>query len=312
MKERLPLVTIMGPTGVGKTDLALSLSREIESEIISVDSVQVYKQLEIGSGKPSKKTLLKYPHKLLSLIEPWESYSTALFVIDSTKEIDLCHQSKKLPILVGGTMLYFRSLLNGISRMPQADQTIRSEIVKEAKKKGWEHLHGRLSKIDPESALRIHSNDRQRIQRALEVYLISSKTMSEWRKGNKGSELLTSHDVLQFAIEPENREILRRDIKNRFLKMLEEGLIEEVERLLEVREMDSNKTSMRSVGYRQVCDYLAGRISYEEMVIRAINASRQLAKRQMTWLRGWKNLNWITQDNEASVDLIKKKLKILE
>jgi tRNA dimethylallyltransferase len=312
MKERLPLVTIMGPTGVGKTDLAIALSREIESEIISVDSVQVYKKLEIGSGKPSKKTLLKYPHKLLSLIEPWEPYSTALFVIDSTKEIDLCYQSKKLPILVGGTMLYFRSLLNGISRMPQADQTIRSEIVKEAKKKGWEHLHERLSKIDPESALRIHSNDTQRIQRALEVYLISSKTMSEWRKGNKDGELLTSHDVLQFSIEPENREILRRDIKNRFLRMLEEGLVAEVERLLKIREMDSSKTSMRSVGYRQVCDYLADRISYEEMVTRAINASRQLAKRQMTWLRGWKNLNWITQDNEVSVDLIKKKLKILE
>ncbi len=309
MKERLPVITIMGPTGVGKTDLAVSLNEEISSEIINVDSVQVYKGMDIGSGKPSKSTLLIHPHKLLSIIEPWESYSTALFVIDATREMDLCHRSKKLPILAGGTMLYFRSLLSGISRMPAADQTVRAKIVKEAKKMGWQHLHKRLSKIDPESALRIHSNDTQRIQRALEVYLISSKTMSEWRQGNQGRELLKSHDIFQFGIKPESREILRNNIKQRFLRMLEEGLVEEVDKLLKMKQMDSNKVSMRSVGYRQVCDYLEGRLSYEEMVTKAINATRQLAKRQMTWLRGWKNLNWVSQDPKVFIDLIKSKLK---
>jgi len=307
MKEQ-PIVTIMGPTGVGKTDLAILLSEQLAIDIVSVDSVQIYKKMDIGSGKPSAEILKRYPHKLVSFIDPWKTYSTALFVNDARKEIALADKSNKLPVLVGGTMLYFRSLLGGISRMPKADQSVRDEISMQAKKNGWGYLHEQLAEIDPISAKRIHQNDTQRIQRALEVYRVSSKTMTEWLERDKGSELLKSRKVLQFAVVPESREALREDIKTRFLSMIEAGLIKEVEELLKLEQMDSKQSSMKSVGYRQVCQYLDGKFSYDEMIDKAINATRQLAKRQMTWLRSWKNLHWINQDTKVSVDLIQKQL----
>ncbi len=308
--ERLPLVTIMGPTGVGKTDLAISLAKLVSSEIISVDSVQVYKGMDIGSGKASKDILDKYPHKLVSFIDPWKSYSTALFILDATREINLCDRSNKVPLLVGGTMLYFRSLLSGISRMPEANQEVRNEISDQAEKYGWGFLHKKLLKVDPESAQRIHPNDSQRIQRALEVYRVSSKTMTEWRKRDKGSDLVKTKRVIQFAVEPKSRESLREDVKTRFLLMLERGLVKEVEKLLDLKQMDLTKSSMKSVGYRQICDYLEGKSTYEEMTAKAVNATRQLAKRQMTWLRKWKNLHWVNQDTEGALELIQEKLRL--
>ena len=311
MEERLPLVTIMGPTGVGKTDLAISLSKTVSSQIIGVDSVQVYKGMDIGSGKPSKDTLDRYPHKLVSFIDPWKSYSTALFILDASREINLCDRSNKVPLLVGGTMLYFKSLLSGISRMPEANQEVRNEISDQAKKYGWGLLHKELSEVDPESAQRIHPNDSQRIQRALEVYKVSSKTMTEWRKRDKGSDLVKTKRVIQFAVEPKSRESLREDVKTRFLLMLERGLVKEVEKLLDLKQMDLKKSSMKSVGYRQICDYLEGKSTYEEMIVKAVNATRQLAKRQMTWLRKWENLNWVSQDTETSLDLIQEKLRLI-
>ena len=309
--ERLPLVTIMGPTGVGKTNLAISLTKLVSSEIISVDSVQVYKGMDIGSGKASKDVLDRYPHKLVSFIDPWKSYSTALFILDASREINLCDRSNKVPLLVGGTMLYFRSLLSGISRMPEANQEVRNKISDQAKKYGWGFLHKELSEIDPESAQRIHPNDSQRIQRALEVYKVSSKTMTEWRKRDKGSDLVKTKRVIQFAVEPKSRESLREDVKTRFLLMLERGLVKEVEKLLDLKQMDLKKSSMKSVGYRQICDYLEGKSTYEEMISKAVNATRQLAKRQMTWLRKWENLNWVSQDTETSLDLIQEKLRLI-
>ena len=311
MEERLPLVTIMGPTGVGKTDLAISLSKTVSSQIIGVDSVQVYKGMDIGSGKASKDVLDRYPHKLVSFIDPWKSYSTALFILDASREINLCDRSNKVPLLVGGTMLYFRSLLSGISRMPEANQEVRNEISDQAKKYGWGLLHKELSEVDPESAERIHPNDSQRIQRALEVYKVSSKTMTEWRKRDKGSDLVKTKRVIQFAVEPKSRESLREDVKTRFLLMLERGLVKEVEKLLDLKQMDLKKSSMKSVGYRQICDYLEGKSTYQEMIVKAVNATRQLAKRQMTWLRKWENLNWVSQDTETSLDLIQEKLRLI-
>ena len=311
MEKALPLITIMGPTGVGKTELAISLSKTISSEIISVDSVQVYKGMDIGSGKPSKDTLDKHPHKLVSFIDPWKSYSTALFILDATREINLCDRLNKVPLLVGGTMLYFKSLLSGISRMPEANQDIRNEISTQAKKYGWGFLHKELTELDPESGKRIHPNDSQRIQRALEVYRVSSKTMTEWRRRDKGSDLLKSKKVIQFAVEPKSRDSLREGIKTRFLSMLEVGLVKEVKKLMDLKQMDPNKSSMKSVGYRQICDYLEGKSTYEEMIIKAVNATRQLAKRQMTWLRKWNHLNWVSQDTEASLDLIQEKLRLI-
>ena len=310
MEQALPLITIMGPTGVGKTDLAISLSKLISSEIISVDSVQVYKGMDIGSGKPSKGILDRYPHKLVSFVDPWKTYSTGLFLLDATREIDLCDKSNKVPLLAGGTMLYFKSLLSGISRMPKANQEVRKEISDQAKEYGWGFLHKDLTKVDPESAMRIHPNDSQRIQRALEVYRVSSKTMTEWRKRDKGSDLVKTKRVIQFAVEPKSRESLREDVKTRFLLMLERGLVKEVEKLLDLKQMDITKSSMKSVGYRQICDYLEGKSTYEEMIVKAVNATRQLAKRQMTWLKGWKNLNWVTQDTMVSVEVIEKRLRL--
>ena len=310
MEQALPLITIKGPTGVGKTDLAISLSKLISSEIISVDSVQVYKGMDIGSGKPSKGILDRYPHKLVSFVDPWKTYSTGLFLLDVTREIDLCDKSNKVPLLAGGTMLYFKSLLSGISRMPKANQEVRKEISDQAKEYGWEFLHKELITVDPESAKRIHPNDSQRIQRALEVYRVSSKTMTEWRKSDKGGDLLKSREVIQFAVNPKNRESLREDVKNRFLLMLEAGLVKEVEKLLDLKQMDLTKSSMKSVGYRQICDYLEGKSTYEEMIVKAVNATRQLAKRQMTWLRNWNNLNWVSQDTEEAIDSIQEKLRL--
>ena len=310
MEQALPLITIMGPTGVGKTDLAISLSKLISSEIISVDSMQVYKGMDIGSGKPSKGILDRYPHKLVSFVDPWKTYSTGLFLLDATREIDLCDKSNKVPLLAGGTMLYFKSLLSGISRMPKANQEVRKEISDQAKEYGWEFLHKELITVDPESAKRIHPNDSQRIQRALEVYRVSSKTMTEWRKSDKSGDLLKSREVIQFAVNPKNRESLREDVKNRFLLMLEAGLVKEVEKLLDLKQMDLTKSSMKSVGYRQICDYLEGKSTYEEMIVKAVNATRQLAKRQMTWLRNWNNLNWVSQDTEEAIDSIQEKLRL--
>lgn len=297
----------MGPTGVGKTDLAIALSKIIPSRIISVDSVQIYKKMDIGSGKPSKNTLKKFPHKLVNIIEPWETYSAALFTVNAAKEINSSYELQQISLLVGGTMLYFRSLVEGISKMPKANAQIRKRIEDEARKTGWSSLHERLAQVDSESASRIHPNDPQRILRALEVYELSSKTITEWQRASK---VPSGQKVLQFAIRPESRELLRKKIEDRFLKMLDKGLIKEVENLLRMETMDRDKTSMRSVGYRQVVEHLAGEISYEEMVYRAVNASRQLAKRQMTWLRKWKELVWVSSEIESSLKEIKSRIKV--
>jgi len=310
MKGKLPLITIMGPTGVGKTNLVIALSSLLPSDIISVDSVQVYKKMDIGSGKPSESTLRKFPHKLVNIIDPWETYSTAIFCADSTEEINKSHKLERIPLLVGGTMLYFKSLLRGISKMPKSNSLIRKKITDEAKLKGWPSLHKHLAALDPESASRIHPNDAQRIQRALEVYEISHKTMSLLKKENKAEEILSKYKVFQFAIKPESKEQLRENVQERFLKMLDDGLVKEVERLLSYREMDNEKVSMKAIGYRQVVEYLEGKINYEELIYKAVNATRQLAKRQMTWLRSWRRLIWIPYELESSIRIIKSRTKI--
>ena len=309
MKTELPLITIMGPTGVGKTDLTLALSEILPSQIISVDSVQIYKKMDIGSGKPSKSTLRKFPHKLVNIIEPWQTYSTALFSIDSKKEIENCYKVELIPLLVGGTMLYFKTLVEGISSMPKANLQIRKKITDEAKDVGWSFLHKRLAQVDPHSASRIHPNDSQRIQRALEVYELSSKPISEWQNESK-VKTLSKKDVVQFAIEPESRELLRKKIKKRFLRMLDVGLVKEVETLLNTDKMNIDRVSMKSVGYRQVSEYLMGDTSYDEMINKAVNATRQLAKRQMTWLRNWKEVIWISSKIEPSLKVIKSRIKV--
>ena len=295
----------MGPTGIGKTSLAFDLYDKLDAEIISVDSVQIYKDLDIGSGKPSKELLKKYPHKLINKIEPHQSYSSALFREEALNEICLASEQNKLPLLVGGTMLYFQSLFLGLSNMPETDPSIRKKITQQAESLGWEEMHRKLVDIDPESARRIHPNDTQRIQRALEVYESSFKTLTDWHKENKKkvNPKLSNFKIFQFAIQTEDRELHRENVASRFLSMLEAGLVNEVESILKIKKMNTNVSSMRSVGYRQVCEFLEGNISYDEMIFKGVTATRQLAKRQMTWLRSWKNLIWLS---ESSKDMSKE------
>ena len=295
----------MGPTGIGKTSLAFDLYDKLDAEIISVDSVQIYKDLDIGSGKPSKELLKKYPHKLINKIEPHQSYSSALFREEALSEICSASEQNKLPLLVGGTMLYFQSLFLGLSNMPETDPSIRKKITQQAESLGWEEMHRKLVDIDPESARRIHPNDTQRIQRALEVYESSFKTLTDWHKENKKevNPELSNFKIFQFAIQTEDRELHRENVASRFLSMLEAGLVNEVESILKIKKMNTKVSSMRSVGYRQVCEFLEGNISYDEMIFKGVTATRQLAKRQMTWLRSWKNLIWLS---ESSKDMSKE------
>ena len=301
----------MGPTGSGKTKLAISLFKELPVDIVSVDSVQVYKYLNIGSGKPAPEVLQKYPHKLIDKLELHETYSAGLFRDDAMEEISNSIKSRNYPILVGGTMLYFRSLVQGLSVLPSADDSIRQFISKEAKEKGWPYLHMRLAKIDPKSAKKIHPNDSQRIQRALEVYELSKKTITDLHedKHKMKKSISNEFNILQFAIKPESKDIQRKVILARFESMLDDGLIEEVKRLLALKNVNSTLSPLQSVGYRQVCKYLEGFFSYDEMVYRALIATRQLAKRQMTWLTRWKDITWLSQDIQSSLSLVTKKIE---
>lgn len=300
----------MGPTGVGKTELAFRLSDKVDSQIINVDSVQVYKNLNIGSGKPPKKILNKYPHKLINLIEPWEQYSAANFISDSLDEINKAKNNKKLPLLTGGTMLYFHSLLNGLTAIPEVKESVKVSVSKELKDNGLKALHDRLRLVDPLSAERIHSNDTQRILRAIEVYDSSLKSISQWhREAKKNNNLnLTGFKILQYAIKPLDKIEHRKKVANRFISMIEGGLVKEVETLLSSKEMSKESISMRSVGYRQVCEYIGGEISFDEMIEKGVIATRQLAKRQMTWLRNWENIIWLEEDLDHALSVVMKNI----
>ena len=296
----------MGPTGIGKTDLAFELYDSVNVEIISVDSVQVYKHLNIGSGKPDKKVLTKYPHKLIDVIDPHEKYSTGKFQKDCLKEIKKANSSKKMPLLVGGTMLYFKNLFHGLSELPESTEEIRQEVEFECNQKGLKIMHEYLQKIDPLSAKNIHPNDSQRIKRAIEVFRLTNKPLSIWQQENhlEVNEGLRSYDIYQFAIKPKDKEIHRDKVATRFQEMIDQGLIEEVEGLLKKKQMNSSKSSMKSVGYKQVSDYLEGNLSLDEMVFRAVTATRQLAKRQMTWLRSWKGVIWLEEESDNNLDIV--------
>ena len=296
----------MGPTGIGKTDLAFELYDSANVEIISVDSVQVYKHLNIGSGKPDKKALTKYPHKLIDVIDPHEKYSTGKFQKDCLKEIKKANSSKKMPLLVGGTMLYFKNLFHGLSELPESTEEIRQEVELECNQKGLKIMHEYLQQIDPLSAKNIHPNDSQRIKRAIEVFRLTNKPLSLWQQENhlEVNEDLRSYDIYQFAIKPKDKKIHRVKVATRFQAMIDQGLIEEVEGLLKKKQMDSSKSSMKSVGYKQVSDYLEGNLSLDEMVFRAVTATRQLAKRQMTWLRSWNGVIWLEEESDNNLDIV--------
>ena len=290
MTKKPFVIFLMGPTATKKTELAIYLHEKINGEIVSVDSAMVYRGLDIGTAKPSRSILEKIPHRLIDICDPRESYSAARFQQDAYLAIDEIHAQGKTPIFVGGTGLYFRALEYGLNILPEADYRIRAKIEAKAGMKGWEFLHTKLNKIDPESALRINKNDTQRIQRALEVFEITGKTLTELI--TKGERKLFPFPIKKIILSPNDRVELHKRIKKRFIKMLEIGLVEEVESFYHRGDLSSDLPSMRLVGYRQIWHYLDDQISYEEMKEHSIIATRQLAKRQMTWFRAEKSAKW--------------------
>jgi tRNA dimethylallyltransferase len=291
----------MGPTASGKTALAIELAKRLPCDIISVDSALVYRGMDIGTAKPTAIEQAEAPHRLLDLIDPSESYSAADFRRDALREIESIVAQDRIPLLVGGTMLYYKALLEGLSPLPAADPLIRQAIETEAEQIGWDALHQQLQHIDPVSAARIHQNDPQRLSRALEVYRISGKTLTELTQ-TKGEQL--PYRTLQFAIASTDRELLRQRIAERYQLMLSQGFEQEVRALYQRGDLNVDLPSIRCVGYRQMWEYLDGQLSYDEMVYRGIVATCQLAKRQMTWLRGWQNVTWLETGAANNADII--------
>ncbi len=279
-----PAVCLMGPTASGKTDLAVALVETLPMDIISVDSVMVYRGMDIGSAKPDAGILARAPHRLIDICDPAEPYSAARFRDDALREMAEITAQGRIPLLVGGTMLYFRALLNGLSTLPSADADIRTRLEAEAEADGWASLHRRLTEVDPEAAARIHPNDPQRLQRALEVYELTGTPLSELQRSQQVDQPLP-YRIIKLAVAPADRTILHERITQRYELMLQNGLIDEVEALRQRGDLHQDMPALRAVGYRQVWEYLSGSLNYTEMVERGIIATRQLAKRQFTWLR---------------------------
>ncbi|WP_145595142.1 tRNA (adenosine(37)-N6)-dimethylallyltransferase MiaA [Yersinia aleksiciae] len=292
-KDRPPAIFVMGPTASGKTALSIALRQRLPVELISVDSALIYRGMDIGTAKPSAEELALAPHRLIDIRDPAESYSAADFRKDALKEMADITAAGRIPLLVGGTMLYFKALLDGLSPLPSADPQIRQRIEEQAAELGWEALHQQLADIDPVSAARIHPNDPQRLSRALEVFFISGKTLTELTKIS-GETL--PYRVHQFAIAPVSRELLHQRIELRFHQMLAAGFEAEARALFDRGDLHTDLPAIRCVGYRQMWSYLSGEIDYNEMVYRGVCATRQLAKRQMTWLRGWSSVQWLDSD----------------
>ena len=299
--NKLPVITLMGPTAAGKTALAIELCQALNTEIISVDSALVYKGMDIGTAKPSAQEQAQAPHHLIDIIDPAQSYSVAEFRADAIKLIDDFHQRGKVPILVGGTMMYFKGLIEGLSPLPEADAEIRAVLEREAEQKGWPALHQQLKEIDSEAAAKISENDSQRINRALEVYRISGKTMTQLQQSKQDALPYQFH---QFAIAPSDRKVLHERIEKRFKIMLDEGFKNEVLALYQRKDLHPDLPSIRCVGYRQMWEYLAGECDYNEMVFKGVAATRQLAKRQLTWLRGWQDVTWLDTDSQENLQRV--------
>ena len=304
----------MGPTASGKTDLAVALHKHLPVEIINVDSAQIYRGMDIGTAKPDKHTLEIAPHRLMSFCDPVESYSAAQFAIDARREMTEITANNKVPLLVGGTMLYFKVLLEGLSQLPEADTKIRNQIQQQADSEGWPSLHRELQKIDPVAASRLHPNHSQRIQRAIEVYRITGTPLSELQKQSK-TGLDNVYDIKQFALVAQDRRLLHQRIEKRLQIMMKLGFENEVKALYQRGDLDASKPAIRSVGYRQLWEYFEGHCGLSEAQELAVIATRQLSKRQQTWLRSWPNAQQVLVDGENGYyntdDLCKTFLKTL-
>ena len=304
MKPFPPVIFLRGPTASGKTDIALRLTEHLPCEIISVDSAMIYRGMNIGTAKPSEEIRGKIPHRLIDIRDPAEAYSAAQFREDALLEIDEIREKGRIPLLVGGTMLYFRALEKGLSHLPHANQEIRERIEAQAQREGWAALHACLQAVDPVAAERIHPNDPQRIQRALEVYELTGETLTNLIQRGKAESL--PFKIIKMTITPDGRDILHQRIERRFYDMLEAGFVDEVEALYKRGDLNLNMPSMRCVGYRQLWHYLDGKYEYDEAVTKGVYATRQLAKRQLTWLRSDKEGVW---HDGADKNLVNKLLK---
>ena len=290
----------MGPTASGKTDLAVDLVERLPCDIVSVDSALVYRGMDIGTAKPGQEVLQRAPHRLIDICDPAEAYSVARFRTDALREMSDIVRLGRTPLLVGGTMLYFRALQQGLSSLPSADADLRARLEQQGQRLGWREMHRRLARVDPEAAGRIHPNDPQRIQRALEVHAITGRPMTLLLEEGRQQARLP-YRLIKLVRAPKDRAILHARIDARFRRMLDEGFDDEVRRLFEGRDLTPKLPSMRAVGYRQMLKFLQGEYTYEEMVQRGIIATRQLAKRQYTWLRTEAGCRWLF-DDEAPLD----------
>ncbi|MCP3869461.1 MAG: tRNA (adenosine(37)-N6)-dimethylallyltransferase MiaA [Gammaproteobacteria bacterium] len=300
-------IFLMGPTASGKTSLAIDLVRHLPCEIISVDSALVYRGMDIGTAKPDLEQLAIAPHRLIDICDPDDAYSAARFREDALTEMAAISAAGRIPLLVGGTMLYFRALQYGLSELPQANAELRSRLSAQADQRGWGELHRELAQLDPVAAQRIHINDPQRIQRALEVYYLTGQPISELQKRD-GRQVL-DYQVLKLVLSPRDRALLHTRIEARFLRMLELGFENEVRELLRVQPALARMPSMRLVGYRQMLSYIQGEFDEKTMIEKGIIATRQLAKRQLTWIRSESNSHWL---DEAQGDILGQALKIFE
>jgi len=297
-----PAIFLMGPTASGKTALAIELRKLFPADIISVDSALVYRGMDIGTAKPDKATLRAAPHALIDIRDPLESYSAAEFRQDALAEMTKITAQGRVPLLAGGTMLYFRALSQGLAVLPPADPRLRQTLEAEAGKLGWAAMHERLAAQDPEIAARIHPNDPQRIQRALEVIELSGRKMSELQREQTAQE--PDFRILRIIACPQPRAVLHARIEERYLQMLQQGFLDEVKALRGRGDLNRNLPAMRCVGYRQAWSHLEGEISLEEMQFKAVAATRQLAKRQITWLRRESGALWYDPNVGTALDSV--------
>jgi len=298
MQQDKTVIFLCGPTASGKTDLAIALAEHYSLRVISVDSAQIYCDMNIGTAKPSTEELARTPHHLIDIVQPQQSYSVAQFRADALREIKTAHEQGQIPLLVGGSMMYFNALEKGLSNLPASDPLIRATLQQRLQQQGAASLHEELQQIDPQAAARIHPNDPQRILRALEVYQQSGQSLSQLQQQQSATAL--SYPLVKLARSPRERAVLHERIEQRFDRMLAQGFEQEVRDLLKYHHLDADMPSMRCVGYRQMLQYIRGDMDYAEMRERGIIATRQLAKRQYTWLRAMHKLHWL-YDDEANL-----------